>query len=73
MYSNNQEENRTFETRLLFIRDIFLNKYPNDVIMANCIQYKLNMSYDTYSRQLDDSIRALKVEDPIKILKKVDN
>ena len=67
------EEERTFETRLLFIKDIFENKYPNEIIMANCINYKLNMSYDSYLQQINRSISALKFEDPIKVLRRIDD
>ena len=37
---------RTFETRVSFIRDIFTNKYEPLEIMAHCIQYKLDKSYE---------------------------
>ena len=72
MQTSIPEEERTFETRLIFIKDIFLNKYPNEQIMANCINYKLNMSYESYSRELEDDIKLLVGENPIKILKRID-
>lgn len=66
------ESERTFETRLLFIKDIFLNKYPDEQIMANCIRYKLNLSYENYKKELDMDIRLLVSKDPIKVLKRMD-
>lgn len=72
MQTNIPEEERTFETRLLFIKEIFLNKYPNEQIMANCINYKLNRSYDNYTKELEDDIKLLVGENPIKILKRID-
>ena len=72
MQINIPEEDRTFETRLIFIKDIFLNKYPNEQIMANCINYKLNMSYESYSRELENDIKLLVGENPIRVLKRID-
>lgn len=72
MQTNIPEEDRTFETRLIFIKDIFLNKYPNEQIMANCINYKLNMSYESYSRELENDIKLLVGENPIRVLKRID-
>lgn len=72
MQTNISEEDRTFETRLIFIKDIFLNKYPNEQIMANCINYKLNMSYESYSRELENDIKLLVGENPIRVLKRID-
>lgn len=67
------EENRTFETRLQFIHDIFTNKYTQDQIMANCIMYKLDKSYEAYIKKVHKSCWLLENEDPIKILKRIDN
>ena len=42
------EDERTFETRLKFIKEIFTNRYEPYQIMAHCIQHKLDKSYEAY-------------------------
>lgn len=64
---------RTFETRVTFIRDIFSNKYEPIEIMAHCIQYKLDKSYEIYLKDVLKSIWNLDGQDPMKILKRIDN
>jgi len=64
---------RTFETRVSFIRDIFTNKYKPIEIMAHCIQYKLDKSYEVYVKDILKSIWNLNGQDPMKILKRVDS
>ncbi len=64
---------RTFETRVLFIRDIFTNKYAPIDIMAHSIQYKLDKSYEAYFNDILKSVWNLNGQDPIKILKRIDN
>ena len=64
---------RTFETRVTFIRDIFTNKYQPIEIMAHCIQYKLDKSYETYFNDILKSIWNLNGQDPMKILKRIDS
>jgi predicted GTPase len=64
---------RTFETRVTFIRDIFTNKYEPIEIMAHCIQYKLDKSYETYLKDVLKSVWNLHGQDPMKILKRVDS
>jgi hypothetical protein len=63
---------RTFETRVSFIRDIFTNKYEPIEIMAHCIQYKLDKSYEAYFNDVLKSVWNLNGKDPIKILKQID-
>lgn len=65
-------EARTFETRVTFIRDIFTNKYKPIEIMAHCIQYKLDKSYEVYLKDVLRSIWNLNGQDPMKILKRID-
>lgn len=65
------EELRDFETRLLFIKELFTHKFDNIDIMASCVTYKLNKSYLSYSKELDKSILNLTGEDPLKILKRI--
>ena len=63
---------RTFETRIGFIRDIFSNKYKPIEIMAHCIQYKLDKSYEVYLKDVLKSVWNLDGQDPMKILKRID-
>jgi hypothetical protein len=63
---------RTFETRISFIRDIFTNKHEPIEIMAHCIQYKLDKSYEAYFNDVLKSVWNLNGKDPIKILKQID-
>ena len=64
---------RTFETRVGFIRDIFTNKYKPIEIMAHCIQYKLDKSYEIYFEDILKSVWNLEGKDPMKILKSIDS
>lgn len=64
---------RTFETRVTFIRDIFTNKYEPIEIMAHCIQYKLDKSYEVYLKDVLRSVWTLHGQDPMKILKRIDS
>lgn len=64
---------RTFETRVTFIRDIFSNKFEPIEIMAHCIQYKLDKSYEIYLKDVLKSVWNLNGQDPMKILKRVDS
>ena len=63
---------RTFETRVTFIHDLFSNKYAPIEIMAHCIQYKLDKSYEMYFKDILTSIWNLDGQDPMKILKRID-
>ena len=65
-------DQRTFETRVSFIRDIFTNKYQPKDILAHSIQYKLDKSYEVYFKDILTSIWNLNGQDPIKILKRID-
>jgi len=67
------EEERTFETRLIFIHDIFANRYPRSQIMAHCIQHKLDKSYEAYVKEIHKSLWQLYGKDPMAVLKKIDN
>lgn len=63
---------RTFETRMLFIKELFSNKYSQTQIMANCINYKLDKSLQQYIKDINKSLWSLDGEDPIKVLKRID-
>lgn len=66
-------DSRTFETRVSFIRDIFTNKYEPIEIMAHCIKYKLDKSYEVYLGDILKSVWNLNGKDPIKILKSINS
>jgi len=66
-------EERTFETRVKFIKEIFTNKYEPYQIMAHCITHKLDRSFESYLIDLHKSSWQLRNEDPIELLKKIDN
>ena len=66
-------DSRTFETRVTFIHDIFSNKYEPIEIMAHCIQYKLDKSYEVYLKDVLKSVWNLNGQDPMKILKRIDS
>ena len=66
------ENERTFETRLKFIKELFSHKFENYQIMAHCIQHKLDRSYDAYLKEIHKSEWLLGNEDPIVVLKRID-
>ena len=66
------EENRTFKTRLLFINEMFSNKFSQEDILGRCIQHKLKWSYELYEEELHKSLWNLCGEDPIEIVKQLD-
>lgn len=67
------ENERTFETRLKFIKELFTNKYEPYQIMAHCIQHKLDKSYEAYIKEIHKSVWLLENEDPMAVLKRIDN
>lgn len=48
-------EDRTFETRLRFIHELFSNKYSQNDILASCIEHKLQRSFESFLEELDYS------------------
>lgn len=71
-YEKFDPEKRTFETRVKFINAIFTNKYTKDQIMASCITYKLDKSFEAYIKKIHQSLWTLNGEDPMRVLKKID-
>lgn len=65
------EEQRTFETRLLFIKGIFTDLHPQCEIMAKCIEHKLDRSYEQYFRAINKDIYNLQNADSINLLKNI--
>lgn len=66
------ENERTFESRLKFIDEIFSNTYTSNQIMASCIQYKLNKSFEVYIKDIHKSLWKLSGKDPIAVLRRID-
>jgi len=62
----------TFETRLQFINSIFSNRFEDYQIMASCIQYKLDQSYEMYLKDIHKSLWLLEGKNPLTILKQID-
>ena len=67
------EASRTFETRVKFIDEIFSNTYTQDQIMASCITYKLNKSFEAYIKDIHKSLWKLSGKDPMAVLRRIDN
>lgn len=65
-------EDRTFETRLKFINEIFSSRYKDYEIMASCINYKLDQSYEVYLKDIHRSLWLLNGKNPLTVLKKID-
>jgi hypothetical protein len=63
---------RTFETRLQFIDAIFSNRYKDYQIMASCINYKLDQSYEVYLKDIHKSLWLLNGKNPLTILIRID-
>lgn len=68
--SATDESQRTFETRLEFIRQIFTNKYSEDDIFKKCVEHKLDRSFELYTQEVNACLNRLYAKDPIKILKR---
>lgn len=66
------ESQRTFETRLKFIKELFTHKFKDYQIMAHCIQHKLDKSYEAYVKEVHKSEWLLGNEDPMAVLKRID-
>ena len=66
------ESERTFESRLKFIAEIFSNTYTQDQIMASCIQHKLNKSFEAYIKDIHKSLWKLSGKDPMAVLRRID-
>ena len=67
------KEDRTFETRLLFIKELFTNTFSKDTIMTSCIQHKLKNSFNEYLKDIHRSYNRLAEKDPMAVLKRIDS
>lgn len=63
--------NHTFESRLLFILDIFSNLYSQEEILTSCINFKLKNENRNYEQALKQSLAVLSAKDPISVLRKL--
>ena len=62
------KENRTFETRLEFIANIFSHPLSKTEILASSVQFKLNKTYEIYLEEVNRSLSILASHDPTKVL-----
>ena len=53
------KDNRTFETRVKFINEVFSNKFSRSDIMTSCILFKLKNSYNNYADELEATVQQL--------------
>lgn len=65
------KENRTFETRLEFIVNIFSHPLSKTEILASSVQFKLNKTYEIYLEEVNRSLSILASHDPTKVLSKI--
>ena len=65
------KENRTFETRLEFIANIFSHPLSKTEILASSVQFKLNKTYEIYLEEVNRSLSILASHDPTKGLSKI--
>lgn len=65
------KENRTFETRLLFIKEIFENKYSAEDIFRQSIEHRLGRTYEAYLDELNQSLEILLEKKTLTVMKKV--
>ena len=65
------KENRTFETRLEFIANIFSHPLSKTEILASSVQFKLNKTYEIYLEEVNRSLSILAGHDPTKVLSKI--
>ena len=68
MIDNIDKNQRTFETRLLFIKELFLHKYSEEEILKGSIVHKLKKSYEQYLDEVNRSVSMLRSQDPLKVL-----
>lgn len=65
------KENRTFESRLLFIKEIFENKYSAEDIFRLSIEHRLGRTYEAYLDELNQSLEILLEKKTLTVMKKV--
>lgn len=63
--------NRTFETRLEFIKEIFSHTFTKQEILASSVQFKLNKTYEQYIEDVNRSLAYLRNREAEKVIKKL--
>lgn len=66
-------DTRTFETRLLFIKELFEHTFDPVDIMGRCILYKLDTTYANAEDEVNTSVDALVNKNPVTVLKHLNN
>ncbi len=64
-------DTRTFESRLLFIKDLFEHTFDRSIIMGRSIQYKLGKNLAVNEEAIADSYDELMEADPLAVLNKI--
>lgn len=65
-------DTRTFETRLLFIKELFEHTFSRTDIMGRCVLHKLKRSLETYQEEVNKSSQNLKENNnPVTILSRL--
>lgn len=64
-------DTRTFESRLLFIKDLFEHTFDRSIIMGRSIQYKLSKNLAVNEEAIADSYDELMEADPLAVLNKI--
>lgn len=66
------KELRTFETRLLFLKEVFNSLYTQKDVLAHCVAHKLNRSLLIYDEELQKSIDKIsEANDPLYTIRKL--
>lgn len=66
-------EARTFETRLKYLREVYMHKFTSEEILRMSIEYRLNKTYEQYLEDLNNCIQALVNKNkPTQVLKRID-
>jgi hypothetical protein len=64
-------DTRTFESRLLFIKDLFEHTFDKSIIMGRSIQYKLGKNLAVNEEAIANSYDELAEADPLVLLNKI--
>lgn len=66
-------DTRTFESRLLFIKDLFEHTFDKVDIIGRCILHKLDVTYETAEDEVSTSMDALVNKNPVTVLKHINS
>ena len=64
-------DTRTFETRLLFIKELFEHTFDKSIIMVRSVQYKLNGNLARSEEIIQDSYEKLANANPLTVLNQI--